>query len=471
MKEVRLRQSLVKGFHNIGSKIGLLYCVILFLTINHSCNPVDKEITYAAHIAPIIEQNCIACHQRGGAAPFPLEEYHQVFRKRNTILKVTQSGYMPPWPADRHYSNFVGERFLTEKEKNLIKSWVKSGGNSGDSSLLNNTRKIQDISFLGKPDVTLYFDSFYIEGDARDRFLVMTLPIELDRKSHVKAIEFVPGPNYLVHHMNGHLLLYDSWKKQNIFMGKRIVDVELPEDEYDRQFDSLSLLHDDGSKPARIHSATNYLPGAYPAFYPPGIGGFTLSKKSILVANDMHFGPISKGTWDQSKVNIFFTEHPPKRPIQETMMGTNGVSKIFPPLIIPPNQITNHISKLFIPENISILTINPHMHLLGESFKSYAIAPNGDTIKLIHIPKWNFRWQYFYTFKNMLKIPAGSTIVVEASFDNTDQNPNNPYNPPRQIAERLERGGAGMRTTDEMLQFIIIWLPYQKGDEKISLKY
>ena len=451
------------------SKIATVIIGAFWILFFGKCTNNQTEVTYTEHIAPLIEKNCIACHQKGGAAPFPLEEYNQVFRKKNTILDVTQSGYMPPWPADRHYSQFIGERFLTDDEKDLIKKWVESGAKMGDSSLLKPRKSSEAISFLGKPDVTLYFDSIYIDGDARDRFLVMTLPIELDRKRHVKAIEFVPGSNYLVHHMNGHLLLYDKNKKQNIFLGKRMVDVELPLEQYDLQFDSLLLLHDDGSKPARIHSATNYLPGAYPAFYPPGIGGFTLNEKSILVANDMHYGPISKGMWDQSKINIFFTEHPPKRPIQETMMGTNGVSKIIPPLVIPPNQITTHVSKLFIPEDISILTINPHMHLLGKSFKSYAIAPNGDTIKLIHIPQWNFRWQYFYTFKKMLKIPAGSTIVVEASFDNTEDNPNNPDHPPRQIAERLERGGAGMRTTDEMLQFIISWLPYQNGDEKVSL--
>ena len=151
------------------------------------------------------------------------------------------------------------------------------------------------------------------------------------------------------------------------------------------------------------------------------------------------------------------------------MMGTNGESKIIPPLIIPPNQITNHTSFLKIPEDISVLTVNPHMHLLGKSFKAYARNPSGDTIRLVHIPKWDFRWQYFYTFPKMVKIPKGSVIYVDACFDNTKDNPNNPYNPPQQVSERLEFGGAGMRTTDEMLQFIITWLPYQKGDEHISL--
>jgi hypothetical protein len=38
------------------------------------------------------------------------------------------------------------------------------------------------------------------------------------------------------------------------------------------------------------------------------------------------------------------------------------------------------------------------------------------------------------------------------------------------ISERVGFNGQGsMRTTDEMLQFIINYLPYQKGDENINL--
>ncbi|MFN0276096.1 MAG: cytochrome c, partial [Chitinophagales bacterium] len=108
------------------------------------------------------------------------------------------------------------------------------------------------------------------------------------------------------------------------------------------------------------------------------------------------------------------------------------------------------------------------MHLIGKEFFAYALTPQNDTIRLIHIPKWNFRWQYFYTFKNPVKIPAGSTIVVEGTFDNTADNPNNPYDPPRVIIDRANPMES-MRTTDEMLQLIITWMLYEKGDEEIKL--
>jgi hypothetical protein len=106
------------------------------------------------------------------------------------------------------------------------------------------------------------------------------------------------------------------------------------------------------------------------------------------------------------------------------------------------------------------------MHLLGKKFLAYAITPQGDTIHLIKIDKWDFRWQYFYTFKKMLKLPKGTIVHAEGVYDNTRNNANNPFSPPRLVAERE----GSMRTSDEMFQFIVTYIPYQPGDEDISLE-
>jgi hypothetical protein len=377
---------------------------------------------------------------------------------------------MPPWPADRNYSHFTGERYLSAVDKQKIKDWIEGGAPEGDTSLLPDLPEYNSYSYVGTPDTTLWFDSILISGNSRDKFFIATLPIELGEQKYVRAMEFLPNENNLVHHMNGRLLNYKEDKKASITAGQRILNLEVAEVEYVRQFNNLKLINDDGTRPEQINSAVNYLPGVQAQLYPEGIGGFTMHKKSILIADDIHYGPIPQDKWDHSRVNIFFSKTPPKRPIREVMLGTNGASKIIPPLVIPPGKITKHISFLKIPEDISVLTINPHMHLLGKSFKAYALTPTQDTIRLISIPRWDFRWQYFYTFPKMLKIPAGSVVYVEAEYDNTSENQNNPYNPPQEIRERLDNGGAGMRTTDEMLQFIVTWLPYQVGDENVSLE-
>jgi hypothetical protein len=51
-------------------------------------------------------------------------------------------------------------------------------------------------------------------------------------------------------------------------------------------------------------------------------------------------------------------------------------------------------------------------------------------------------------------------------YDNTRDNPNNPFDPPRAVFEPVNEN---MRTTDEMFQFIISYLSYRDGDERVSL--
>jgi len=135
-------------------------------------------------------------------------------------------------------------------------------------------------------------------------------------------------------------------------------------------------------------------------------------------------------------------------------------------LVIEANEIKKCSTVFRLPIDISLLTINPHMHLLGKDFLAYAIKPNGDTMPLINIPKWDFHWQYYYTYKKMLKLPQGTMIYVYGTFDNTSANSDNPFDPPRKIIEPK----GYMKTTDEMFQFIMTYLPYQIGDEEISLE-
>lgn len=214
-------------------------------------------------------------------------------------------------------------------------------------------------------------------------------------------------------------------------------------------------------------SVVNYLPGVYAQRYPDGIGGFFLPRKGAFLLNDLHYGfTRDEDLTDSSYINVFFTKTPPERIVQEFQLGTVGISPVIPDLIIPPNTVKKVHSSYVVPMDISVLTVNPHMHLLGKSFKAYAVTPGGDTIRLISIPRWDFNWQYFYTFKKMVKIPKGSTITAEGVYDNTKDNLMNPYSPPRLVRDN----NGSMKATDEMFQFIISYLPYKEGDENISLE-
>ena len=448
-------------------KLRTIIFLIAALSLAVSCSFFGKQYTFTENIAPLVFKNCSPCHRESGAAPFPLTSYLEVKKKLKTIVRVTGNRSMPPWPADPNYSHFIGEKYLSDAEIQMIADWQKQGAPEGPIDKLPKLELPQWRSNIGKPDMVLHLDSVLLMPNGKDRFFIFKIPGQLPHDTFLQAAEFVAGVPDLVHHFNGHLLLYPFDLKSNLM--ENPLKVEITDGEYDQDFLKLNLLNDDGSKPFRIHSAVNYLPGVLGTAYPAGIGTVRLSRKFAFIGNDMHYGPSDRKVMDKSVINLFFTDKAPQRPTSEIMLGTNGLSPIVPPLSIPPGKKTEHSTRFMVGENISILTINPHLHMLGTRFLAYAIKPNGDTIPLISIPKWDFRWQYFYTFTHMVPVPRGSEIVAIATFDNTRANPNNPFDPPQWVGERLEFGGASMRATDEMFQFIITYTAWKEGDEKISL--
>ncbi|MCO4819423.1 MAG: hypothetical protein KC517_07345 [Bacteroidetes bacterium] len=430
---------------------------------------VPAQVFYANHIAGILNDHCITCHRANGSAPFTLDSYNKVFRKKTTMRKVIEKGIMPPWPADPTYSHFIGENILTKVEKKIIYKWIEQGARFGDSTKLPELPKYSKVSNLGEPDVTVPMDSILVPGNNLDKFFVVKSPFEIPHDTFIRAIEFVPGPNQMVHHLNADLILFEEGKKADVFDGIRVVDEEIHPEEYELAYKALKTHHDDGSLPFFYHSAVNYLPGVVGTIYPEGIGGYRVNRKGAFFARDIHYAPIQKDQWDHSHYNIFYSKTPPTRLTKEMMLGTNGLSPIRPQLVIPADSIKTFSTRFRIHADMSVLTINPHMHLLGKSLKAFAVTNVNDTIPLIRINRWDFRWQYFYTFPNILKLPEGAVIVVEATFDNTVNNKNNPNNPPIKVSERYDGDGALMRTTDEMFQFIITYLDYEDGDEQISL--
>jgi copper type II ascorbate-dependent monooxygenase-like protein len=424
---------------------------------------LPAEVTFAEHVAPILYNHCARCHRVGEAGPFPLLSYQDAASHAMLIKAATQARYMPPWPADPTYRHFADENVLTEEQIALIARWVEQGAPRGDPEKEPKPPSFPNGSQLGKPDLVVRMPEAYrMPGDGKDKFVSMKLPFSIPQDTFVRAIEFVPGNRKLLHHVNAHLVNYPDGSRRNLLRGPWFAEAG---PHHMDALKDLDLKNDDGSEPALTLSVANYLPGALPTLYPEGIGGYRMSRKGYLVMHHVHYGPTPVPATDRSRFNVFFDTAPPRRPTYTLLLGTLGRSPVVPPLVVPPNTVKTFRTQFTLPADISVLTINPHMHLLGRTFLAYAVRPTGDTIPLVRIKRWDFRWQYFYTYEKMLHLPAGTTIYAEAVYDNTASNPNNPFSPPREVREQ----GGSMRSTDEMFQCIITMLPYQRGDENFRL--
>src|SRR5262249_59777369 len=96
------------------------------------------DVTYAAHVAPLLERYCVACHRPGQGGPMSLQTYDDVAAWSKTIVEVLGQNRMPPWSSalpDPRYGDFVELPVPSEEEKALFAEWARSGmprGNLAD---------------------------------------------------------------------------------------------------------------------------------------------------------------------------------------------------------------------------------------------------------------------------------------------------------------------------------------------------
>ncbi|MEM1358458.1 MAG: cytochrome c, partial [Bacteroidota bacterium] len=215
------------------------------------------QVTFSEHIAPIIYKNCTGCHRPGEVAPIPFTNYEEVKNWANMIQYVTEIRYMPPWPPNREYSKFLGERYLTDEELQLIADWVTAGTPQGDPSLEPPLPTFSTGSQIGQPDLVLEMsESYEISGNNQDDYRVFVLPTNFTEDKEVAAIEFRPGNNRAVHHV---LFAYDLTGQA------RQRDAQSPNTYGYASFGDFGI-------PGARYLSWGYVPGALPLVFPEGLG-------------------------------------------------------------------------------------------------------------------------------------------------------------------------------------------------------
>ncbi len=409
------------------------------------------QVNFAEDIAPIIYKNCSTCHRPGEIGPMSLTNYDEVKNWASTIKYVTSIRYMPPWQANPEYQNYLSENFLSQDEIDKIANWVDNGTPRGDISLEPDFPSFPNESLLGEPDLVLEMEQAHVhEGNGEDSYYYFVLPTDLLEDKIIKAVEFRPGNTKIVHHA---LIFEDT---EGI---ARETDASTPEygfegfGGFDGDSNDLSIL---GQK-----QYPGYVPGQKPIRYPVGLGQTLEAGADIVV--QIHYAPTPVDETDRSKINLFFADDTEEvnRFTRDRIMLPFDLPGGFFSFIIPPDQEKTFHGVWNINQDISLLGLSPHMHLLGQDWTVYLEEPNGDIVNLINIPEWDFNWQGNYFFQEFIVAKAGSKIHAIAGYDNTAENPQNPNNPPQTVAW-------GERTGDEMYYLPVFYVDYQEGDEDIS---
>lgn len=419
----------------------LLFSSFLMLlnSVTYAQTPV-----WSTDIAPIVFNKCASCHNQAGIAPFSLTEYDTAVIYSTSIAASVSSKYMPPWPPDPGFNRLAHERLLSAAEITKITDWVAGNTPKGDPTLEPPKPVFPAHGDLpGTPDLMVRIPTYTSTAATGDVYQCFVLPSNLSVDQFITAFEAVPGNRPLVHHV----LVYADTTGNCAAL-----DAATTEPGY-TSFGGV------GESSARLLGG--WVPGTAPLVFPQGFG-VKLPKNADIVVQ-IHYPEGTQGKKDSTEIHFFLSTATNTRDLNIDPI-LNHITNISPALSIPAGQTKSFTEHFKVPGflNISLLGVAPHMHLIGRSIDCFGRTPQGDTQKYIKINDWDFHWQGFYMFRNIMKIPAGTDLYSNAFYDNTSNNPENPSNPPQPVT-------AGESTTDEMMLTYFIWTLYQQGDENIKI--
>jgi Flp pilus assembly protein TadD len=382
-------------------------------------------LTFHKDIAPLIFEHCAYCHRPGQSAPFSLLSYSDVSKHASQIAEVTAKRYMPPWLPEPGYGDFAEVRRLTEEKLGVIQQWIAEGAIEGDPADTPPRPQWPEGWQLGEPDLVVKMPQPYtLAAEGKDAYQNVVLPVPVQARRYVKAVEFQPGNPKALHHASINI--------DQTGESRRLAQKKNPPG-----FDGMLL-------PETATIVAGQLLGWEPGKRPEASGdglSWPLEKDTDLVLQ-LHLHPSGKPEEVQCAVGFYFTDQPPT---QIPFLLRLPELRIDIPAGAKEYAVEN---SYLLPVDVEVVRVSPHAHYLGKELQGYAILPDGTRRWLLLIKQWDFNWQGDYRYTKPVFLPKGSKVMMRFTYDNSADNPRNPNQPPKRVR-------FGAQTTDEMAQLCL----------------
>jgi peroxiredoxin len=409
-------------------------------------------VTYYRDVLPILQNNCQQCHRPGDVGPFSLMKYSQAVNWATDIKDYARSRQMPPWKITAGLS-FHNERHMSDREIAILSAWADRGTPEGDPKDAPPPVKFPEGWRLGEPDLVLTVsDEFQVGPSGNDVMRCFVMPTNLSEDKFVQAIEVRPGNTRVVHHS---LIFIDTEGN-----GRRLEKEQVAKPRKDPHGGNdldKGPGYFGGMGPGFVPKADlgGWAPGQLPHVMPDGVARF-LPKGADLVMQ-VHYHRNGRVEKDKTAIGLYFS----KKKVEHQYQGGVMVGSFF---VIPKGTEKFKVKGTsYVTDDMTLQAIMPHMHMLGKEIRVATTSPEGKSELLFQIKQWDYNWQETYYFKEPLKLKAGTRLDLEAVFDNSANNPSNPFSPPRDVA-------FGEQTTNEMC-FVFLGGTSNKEGVELPVKF
>jgi mono/diheme cytochrome c family protein len=399
--------------------VGLFSVMALVPALAGAAGPTAEPPTYAKEVSRIIQDNCQICHQPGQIGPMSFTSYEEVRPWAPLIRMKVQDREMPPYQYDHDIGvqELKGDWRMSDEDINTVVAWVDAGAPLGNPEELPPVRQYPAVGEwrlageLGPPDHVIKSTKWDVPANGQDLWWEPEVDSGISESRCIKAIETLPSAaaHGSTHHANSHFLVQDE-------DGEWVTYGRLSEFAFGK-------LGEKVPQGACRTAPANSKVGWSIHYYPDG--------------NAVPDDQVSVGIWYQDED----FDKDAAYPQDLALYRLDGAGDY----LIPPHGklMTQGFHSFDHPVRLD--SWQPHLHLRGVAMSMEIYNPETGSREVIsQASNWNAGWNHSHTYEEGYQplVPAGATIILNAWYDNTADNPRNP-DPDQWV-------GAGQRTTDEM---------------------
>jgi hypothetical protein len=396
-------------------------------------------LTFYRDVLPILRGHCEVCHRAGGIAPMSFETFDGARPFAEAIHFATQNRSMPPWFAVRGIGHFSNDPSLSTDEIATLAAWAAAKAPAGNPDDAPAPHRWAEGWSIPEPDLIVKMAQpveLPASGDVDYTYEIVPTHFAEDR--WVQMAEVLPSARANVHHAVVFIRPPESNWLRHAPVGETFTAATLkdPEDRRAAHWTDNDIL-------------LVYAPGSSPDEWPENMARFVPAGSDLVF--QMHYTTNGKPAADQSRVGLVFSKRPPAQRVL-TLQLTNDH------FVIPPGVDNFRVeARGTLPNDATLLSFFPHMHLRGKRFE-YNLVKHGTgersrgtgsnsasavQIETLLRVNYHFHWQMSYRLGEPMFLKAGTELQAIAWYDNSA---NNPHNPDPNQAVRW-----GEQTYDEMM--------------------
>jgi polyisoprenoid-binding protein YceI len=412
-------------------------------------------------IMPILESSCASCHNKGqvGAEHWELDTAKDASIVADGIETVTQTGYMPPWPASHVGVPLKDELSLTKKQISDLAAWARADGRldvPGSTPIRPNKKVAEQTP---RQDQRLFVPTYTGSLGKSNDYRCFVLQPKITKTSYLTGYQFLPDQIPELHHAQVFHISPEQVQEAKQISGKdgkpgwqcygtANLRGRGPQEIPGRQF------HRDVGFAGQSHLVAGWVPGQLPVIYPEHAGVLLNPGDALVLQIHYHYDDIV--TPDHSGLALQIDPYSPKikavrvvnplGPVEipcapgakeklcdrdasvkrtQELYGTNDEAGLLALCGKTPEMMTKgfdgvHASSscnLVVPEDGTIIGVFGHEHTLGSTFRMTLDAGTAKQKVLLDIPDWDFDWQMNYSLEKPIHVTAGEPLKLDCSWD------------------------------------------------------